>query len=416
MPATNVFSVTQKVLDEVLRLYENNIVLASKVNRQFDGEFARSPGKVGYTLNARLPTRFNIRTGATFSATDLADPVVAVPCNVQKGVDFEISMADVTMVTDDILNRYAKPAAETLAAQVDAEGYALYKKIANIVGTPGTQPTSTNGASLLMKANARITDQSAPMDDRHLILSTQHQVSFIDSFKGLFNSQQSLSKQWDKGQFAQGILGFDSISAAQSVASHAAGNYSGTLQVDLAQGANSGSSYQSGTLNIKGGANSVTGFFKAGDVITIGGCYAIDPITKQAKSYLKEFTVLADANTSGTGTAALSIAPAIVYAGPYATVSAQAANNASVSVLTGSANAVSEQSLSFHRDAMTLVMADLELPPAGSGATGARRRLGNTSFRAVTYYDGDNDLLKFRIDGLWAWTALRPEWACRAAF
>lgn len=78
--------------------------------------------------------------------------------------------------------------------------------------------------------------------------------------------------------------------------------------------------------------------------------------------------------------------------------------------------AVSEQSLAFHRDAMTLVMADLELPPAGSGATGARRRLGNTSFRAITYYDGDHDLLKFRIDGLWAWTAFRPEWAARAAF
>jgi hypothetical protein len=416
MPATNVFSVTQKVLDQVVRLYENNLVLASKVNRQFDSEFARSPGKVGYTLNARLPTRFNIRTGATFSATDLADPVVSIPCNAQKGVDFEISMADATMVTDDIINRYAKPAAETLAAQVDAEGYQLYKKIGNIVGTPGTQPTSSNGASMLMKANARLTDQGAPMNDRHLILSTQHQVSFIDSFKGLFNSQQSLSKQWDSGQFAQGILGYDTISAAQSVAAHAAGNYSGTLQVNLAQGANSGSSYQTGTLDIKGGATSVTGFFKAGDVITIGGCYAVDPITKQAKGYLKEFTITADANTDGSGLASLNIAPAIVYAGPYATVSAQAANNASVSVLTGSANAVSEQSLSFHRDAMTLVMADLELPPAGSGATGARRRMGNTSFRAVTYYDGDNDLLKFRIDGLWAWTAFRPEWACRDAF
>lgn len=336
--ATNVFAVTQKVLDQVVRLYENNLVLASKVNRQFDSEFARSPGKVGYTLNARLPTRFNIRTGATFSATDLADPVVSIPCNAQKGVDFEISMADATMVTDDIINRYAKPAAETLAAQVDAEGYQLYKKIANIVGTPGTQPTSTNGASMLMKANARLTDQGAPMNDRHLILSTQHQVSFIDSFKGLFNSQQSLSKQWDSGQFAQGILGYDTISAAQSVAAHTAGNYSGTLQVNLAQGASSGSSYQTGTLNIKGGANSVTGFFKAGDVITIGGCYAVDPITKQAKGYLKEFTITADANTDGSGLATLNIAPAIVYAGPYATVNAQAANNASVSVLTGSAH------------------------------------------------------------------------------
>lgn len=37
------------------------------------------------------------------------------------------------------------------------------------------------------------------------------------------------------------------------------------------------------------------------------------------------------------------------------------------------------------------------------------------SFRAVTYFDGDSDLVKFRIDALWAWTALRPEWAGRVA-
>ena len=413
MSATNVFQSTQKILDEVMRLTQNNLVLANKVNTQFDGDFARAGGKVGYTLKARLPTKLSVRTGATFSANDLADPTVDVKCDGQKGVDFEISSADLTMVTDDIMNRYAKPAAETLAAAIDKEGFELYRKIANQVGTPGTQPTSANGAKFLMQANARITDMGAPMNDRHLILSTEHQLNLIDAFKGLTNPGPALTKNWTSGQFGGNQLGYDSISYAQSVAAHTAGNYSGTLQVNLVQGAASGSTYQAGTLNIKGGANSVTGFLKAGDVITVAGLYAVNDLTKQPKGYLKQFTVLADADTSGTGTATLQISPAIVYGGPYATVSAQAANNASVTVVSGAALGISEQSLAFHRDSMTLVMADLAAPP---GVEVARRKVGNMSFRAITFYDGNADLFKFRIDGLWAWTALRPEWAARNAF
>ena len=412
----NVAAVTSKITDETARPFENNTVLVSKVNRQFDGEFARSGGKIGYDLKVRLPNRFSVRSGATFSATDIADPTITISNNVQKGVDFTMSTADMTMSFDHVLERYAKPAALTLAAQADKEGFDLYKKISRLTGTPGTQPSSSNGASYMMQANTWITDQAAPEGDRHLILSTQHEISMIDAFKGLYNSQGAIGEQYMKGQFAQGILGYSSISRAQSVAVHTAGAYAGTLQVDGAQGAASGASYLTGTLAIKGGSNSITGFFKAGDVITIDGLYDTNPLTGVKRPYLKKFTINADADTDGSGKiAALSITPAIVYGGPYKTVSAQAANNASITVVSGAASSVSEQSLAFHSDALTFVMADLEMPTQGVVAS-ARRRVGDFSFRTICYYDGDNDLYKFRIDGLWGWAALRQEWACRLAF
>ena len=47
-------------------------------------------------------------------------------------------------------------------------------------------------------------------------------------------------------------------------------------------------------------------------------------------------------------------------------------------------------------------MADPEMPTQGVVAS-ARRRVGDFSFRTICYYDGDNDLYKFRIDGLWGW-------------
>ena len=412
---SNTFAVIDKASKETVRLFKNNLILGSRVNRQFDKDFAASSGKIGYSLRVRLPNKFSVRTGASFSATDLKDPVTTINVGQQKGVDYLISYADLTMSVEEFTKRYTAPAAQHLAAQADLEGYALYKKIANIVGTPGTQPTSSNAAQHLMQANAYITNQSAPMDDRHLITSTQIQVSYIDGLKGLLNSQKDIGDQYKKGAFASGVLGYDDIAASQSVNSHTAGAYSGTLQVDTAQGAATGSDYQNGTLNIKGGANNITGFFKEGDVITVGGCDDVDPLTKSPRPYLKRFVITADANTSGTGTAALAISPAIVYGGPYQTVSAQAANNASITVLSGAANSTSEQSLAFHGDAMTFVMAELEMPTSGVIAA-SRMTVDDYSFRVIAYYSGDNDQIRLRIDGLWGWACLRPEWACRLAY
>lgn len=296
----NSFAVIDKASKETLRLFKNNLILGSRVNRQFDKDFVRTPGKIGYTLRVRQPNKFVVRSGATFSANDLADPVSTITVQAQKGVDYLISYADLTMSVEEFTARYTAPAAQHLAAQADLEGYALYKQIANIVGTPGTQPDSTNAAKHMMQANAYITNQAAPIDDRHLITSTQIQVSYIDALKGLLNNQSAIGDQYKKGAFATGILGYDDIAASQSVNTHTAGNYSGTLQVNLAQGAATGATYQSGTLNIKGGANSVTGFFKAGDVITIAGCYDVNPLTKAPLPYLKRFAITADANTDGS--------------------------------------------------------------------------------------------------------------------
>jgi hypothetical protein len=266
-----------------------------------------------------------------------------------------------------------------------------------------------------MQANARITNQSAPTNDRHLIMSTDMQINMIDGLKGLYNNQQLIGDQFKKGAFASGILGYDDISATQSVATHTVGALGGTPQVNSAQGDATGAAYQSGTLSIKGASNSITGWCKAGDVVTIDGVYDVDPLTKQARSYLKQFVILADANSDGSGIVAATISPAIVYGGPYQTCSAQAANSATITISTGTTTLKSEQALAFHGDALTFVMADLDMPTSGVIAA-SRMNVDDYSFRMVAYYNGDNDQIRVRIDGLWGWAALRPEWATRVAF
>lgn len=411
----NVQAVTDKVARDMPLLFKNNTILASKVNRQFDKEFVASSGKIGYTLRVRQPNKFSVRTGATFSATDIADPTTLITVQGQKHVDFLLSYADLTMNTEDLTKRYVMPAMQTLAAQADLEGFLLYRKIANLVGTPGTAPTNSNAASILMNANAKITNQSAPTNDRHLIVSPNLQVGLIDGMKGLFNNQSILGKQFKSGAFAEGILGYDDISMAQSVATHTVGALGGTPQVNGAQGAASGAAYQTGTLSVKGASNSVTGWAKAGDVLTIAGEYDVNPLTQAPLPNLKQFTVLADANSDSSGNVVLNISPAIIYGGPYATCSAQAANSAAITIVSGTAALKSEQALAFHGDALTFVMADLDMPTSGVIAA-SRMSVDDYSFRMIAYYNGDEDQFRVRIDGLWGWAALRPEWACRVAF
>ena len=73
------------------------------------------------------------------------------------------------------------------------------------------------------------------------------------------------------------------------------------------------------------------------------------------------------------------------------------------------------RALAFHGDALTFVMAEMEMPTQGVIAA-SRMTVDDYSFRVIAYYSGDNDQIRLRIDGLWGWACLRPEWACRLAY
>ena len=166
-----------------------------------------------------------------------------------------------------------------------------------------------------------------------------------------------------------------------------------------------------------GWPNSVTGVLKAGDVFTIAGVFAMNPVPGEGSTgkiqmpYLQEFVVLADANSDGTGNATLSISPAIITSGPYQTVSAQPVDDAVITVKTGTAGAAYPQNLMFHKNAFALVMCPLELPDGVSFK--ARESYKGLSVRVVKQYDIDSDTDVIRLDVLFGWEAIYRELACR---
>jgi len=223
---------------------------------------------------------------------------------------------------------------------------------------------------------------------------------------GLLGSQTALYMQdVAKGAYRKGSLGMiggvDTY-MSQNVPTHTVGVATGT---PLVNGADQDVTYASvkdtGTQSLitDGWTNSTTGIVKAGDVFTIAGVFAVNPVTKATLPFLKQFTVVADANSgASTGPATLTIAPAIVASGAFKNVSAAPADNAAITVM-GTGGTGYRQNLSFHKNAFALVSVPLVSPPGAVDVS--RKSYKGTSIRVIPVYDGTNDVSAWRLDVLY---------------
>ncbi len=139
---------------------------------------------------------------------------------------------------------------------------------------------------------------------------------------------------------------------------------------------------------------------KAGDVFTIDGVYAVNPVTKAPLSYLKMFTVVSDA-TAASNETDLVITPAMIWTGAFKNVDVQGVadlNNQPVTFV-GGASTGFRQNMIFHKNAFALVSVPLEKPPGAVDVS--RQTYKGTSVRVIPVYDGLNDESAWRLDVLY---------------
>ena len=151
-----------------------------------------------------------------------------------------------------------------------------------------------------------------------------------------------------------------------------------------------------------------------GGVFTIAGVYGCHPETKAAYSTLQQFTLVSGGATTGSST----VSPAIVLSGPRRNVvkstGAQLAAtdfNSQVMTWVGAASTSYVQNLMYHKESFQFVTADL--PLMDDAAKCVRKSQDGLSMRVWQASDIRNDELLMRIDILYGFAALRPEWACR---
>ncbi|MGR3525069.1 MAG: P22 phage major capsid protein family protein [Paracoccaceae bacterium] len=401
------------IAKEALMQLENNLVLGNQVHREYKKEFR---GGQGSTVDIRKPVKFYTADGATRVSQDVEEKTTNIVIDQRKHVSWEFNTQDLTLSIEEYSERYIKPAAITLANTMDRKGYELYRNVWNSVGTPGTTPGSF---AAVAAAAQRLDEMAVNGDGRSMMLNPAARYAVA-------GNQLTLDSVGTKGKSAyeKALMGevamFDTYST-QNVANHTVGVATGT---PLVNGAGQNVTYEaangvnwSQSLITDGWTASTTGILKAGDVFTIAGVFAVNPVPgegttgKQVMPYLQQFTVLADANSDATtGPATLTISPPMITSGPFQTVSAAPADNAAITVMGTGATAY-PQNLGFHKNAFALVTVPLAMPDGA--AFKARESHNGLSIRVIKDYDIGTDEDIIRLDVLYGWKAIYPDLACR---
>lgn len=394
----------QTITHELLKRFKNNLGFASSIRHEYDDRFASTPGKIGDTLQLRVPVRFVASDGATLVIQDVEEKSVSLVINKQKHVGFQFGSKDRTLTIERFGDRYLDSAAVALANIVDVDGLTeAYQGVAQTVGTPGTIP---NTLKTYNQAMATLDKAGLNLDDkRFFCISPDMQVEIVDALKGLFQSAEKISSQYAKGRM--GIAAGGTWIMDQNVRTHTVGALGGTPAV--------GAAGQTGsTLATTGWSLSAAPRLKKGDTFTIAGVFAVNPVSGDVLPDLKRFTVTADVSSTAGGTADLPISPPIITTGPTKNVSAGPAGGALITVL-GAAGAASATGLAYHRDFMAFAMVPMDLPGGTDTAARSTDRETGMSIRTVSDYDITNDRFITRCDILYGWKVCIPEFACRIA-
>ena len=404
------------IAKEALMQLQNNLGMAKYVHREYKNEFK----KIGNSVDIRKPVKFQAITGATRVNQDVEESTTAVTIDQRKHVSWKFSTQDLTLTVEEYSERYIKPAAIALSNTVDQSLHGLYTSIWNHVGTPGSTPNDYADVALVAQ---RMDEMAVPNDGmRHLCVNPAAGHAIANTATTLYINQVN-NEAYRNGSIGE-LAGINTM-RTQNVQNHTVGTWGS--DTPLVNGGSQGTTYAASkatytqTLVTDDWSNSVTGVLKAGDVINIAGVYSVNPIpadgasasaaTKTVYPDLQDFVVTADADSDGSGNATLTISPPIITSGPFQTVSAEPADNAAITVKTGTSATAYPQHMGFHKNALALVTVPLELPDGA--AFKSRESDEGLSIRVVKDYDIDADEDIIRMDILYGIKAIYPELACR---
>lgn len=394
---------------ECLMSLKSNLVFTRNANREYSKEYAKKGAKIGDTFNIRKPSRYEVTEGRALNIQDSTDQSVALTVDKQYHVGMAFGQDDRSLSVDEFRDRYIDPAMIALAHKIDSSFYAaMYKAVYSSVGVPSATalPSTLKG---FLQAKAKMEALGAPAKQASAIVDPLVQAEMVNGLSGIFQSAEKIGQQYESG--LMGIAAGCKFSSSASVAKHTVGDHEGTPAVDTTVSANG-----TATLHLDGTLGTVTGWAKAGDVITIENVYAVHPQTKVSTGQLAQFVVTADTDSSGNEIAALPISPAIYLSGPYQNVNRAPTDGDAVKIFghaTSYANIVMPQNLVFFKEAFALGSVDLEMPDGGVKASRVVDEDAGLSLMMTQQFDITNYRQITRIDWLGGWKCIYPELACR---
>jgi hypothetical protein len=389
------------IAKEALRILENNLVMAKLVHRGHESDFGNAMNgyEAGDAISIRRPTDFTVRDGATASNQDIVEGKVTLTVDKQKGIDFGFTSKELTLDIGQLSERAIKPAMVQLANQIDADVMALYKQVPNWVGTAGQ---TINSFADFAKGPERLDLLSVPMEGRAAVLSPADHWALLGSQTALYMQDVA------KGAYRNGSLGMiggvDTY-MSQNVPSHTVGADVTTVTVNQAL-TTATTTYASVKDTMEQTVTIAGGNLNAGDVFTIAGVYAVNPVSKADLGVLKQFTVVSYSSNT------LVLSPALIWSGAFQNIytADDDLTGAAITVV-GTAATAYRQNMVFHRNAFALAMVPMIAPPGAPEVS--RQSHKGVSVRLIPTYDGTNDRSNFRLDCLYGVKAIDPRLAVR---
>lgn len=377
------------VTREILRIAHEKATFIGTTSLQYDDSFAQTGAKIGTSLKIRQPNKYTVTTGKTLDAQDTSETSVTLTVATQKHVGMTFSTAELTMELDDFSKRILQPATAVLVSTMEYDYLAYVTKLVyNSVGTAGTTP-----ASMLTfgQARAKLNQYLAPKDDnRYVQINSDAMASMVNAYSALFHDQMEIKRQYRDG-FISRNSGLDWYEN-ERIYNHTTGSDHTTVTVN--------DTVASGDSVVTTAGANVT----VGTVFTFASVNAAHPETKQDMGFAQQFVITAISGNDWT------ISPTMYSTGANQNITALPANGAAIT-LVGSASTTYEQHLAYHKDAFAFVSADLEMPKGVDFSS--RQNMDGLSIRIARQWDVNNDNMPCRLDVLYGYEAIRPEWACR---
>lgn len=388
-------------------------MLADKLQfiKAIDKEPAESFGQLngyntGDTINVSLPARFTVGSTAdvTSGIQDITEEKVPLVLDQRAVIAVAMTSLEVQnqLALKSWLKRVLDPQISGMAQKIESDCLALAKnQVYHHVGTAGS--TVFNTATSLA-ARTKLMKSLAPMDDNlKILLDSTAMAGAVDARKGLFQKSDEIAKQYKMGYMGSAD-GFTYLEN-NLLPRHTNGTGDNTFEVRTTLSA------QGATNLVVEGLTTTTGTITAGTSLTVAGVYALHPITKANTGVLQQFVSTTTVTADASGYATLVLSPAIYTTGSRANVSGFPTDGDAITPVSGAISTIYTNNLAFHPSAFRFVSAPLMVPK--DVHMSAQETVDGITLRVWQASDVLTDKMIMRVDCLYGFKAIRPEWAVK---
>ena len=414
MTATHDLLTPTMIAREALMLLKNNLVMGSNVYRAYETEFPGSPKKGG-SVQIRKPVKFQVTKSRVRVSSSISENYVTLTISTQAHVSWDFYAVDLTLTIEQYSERYLRSAAAQLANTIDNDLCGLYTDVYNMVwDSTGFVTPST--FMCLGQAMQRLDEEAAPPNDRTVVFNPAAHWGLANALHSL--NPGSIAEPALRKGFLGRIANAD-VFMDQNIKVHLTGlSWASTHTMVFGSTAGTpetASAPHTSIQILRLGVVSTSAALLTGDVITIAGVYAVNPMSGESTGSLRMFVVTADVGCTNTGSGSanfvtVNIEPGMVATGPYKNVDTYPAPGAAIGNL-HHAGHYYPQNLAFHKNAFALCMVPLAVPDGVSFSSSITE--DGYSIRIVKDYDIDQDSEIVRLDVLYGIKTIYPELAVR---